>query len=31
MAKFTHGYRHNRDMNKNREKDMTARDRDTNG
>jgi hypothetical protein len=31
MAKFTHGHRHNTDMEKNREKDTTVRERDTNG
>jgi hypothetical protein len=31
MAKFTHGHRHNTDMDKNREKDTTDRERDTNG
>jgi hypothetical protein len=31
MAKFTHGHRHNMGMDKNREKDTTVRDRDTNG
>jgi hypothetical protein len=31
MAKFTNGHRHNTDMNKNREKDTTVSDMDTNG
>jgi hypothetical protein len=31
MAKFTHGHRHNTDMDKNRKKGTTVRDRDTNG
>ncbi len=31
LAKFTNGHTHNTDMDKNREKDTTVRDRDTNG
>jgi hypothetical protein len=31
MAKFTHGHRHNTDMEKNREKDTTVKERDTKG
>ncbi len=31
MAKFTHGHRHSTDMEKNREKDTTVSERDTNG
>jgi hypothetical protein len=31
MAKFTHGHRHNTDMEKIWEKDTTFRERDTNG